>query len=175
MLNLEASDLVIEPMQAADWPAVAAIYAEGIATGLATFETETPDWPAWNEWHLLACRLVARRNGKVIGWAALSAVSRRAVYAGVAEVSVYIATAARRSGAGRALLEGLIADSEAAGFWTLQATIFAENRASRELHRGCGFREVGRRERIGQLRGVWHDTILMERRRPYAGGDSHES
>lgn len=158
--------VTIEPMRPEDWPAVRAIYEEGIATGLATFETAAPDWHAWDGAHLTVCRLVARAGGQVVGWAALSPVSRRLVYRGVAEVSVYVAGAARGRGVGKALLQTLIADSEAAGFWTLQASIFTDNHASRALHRACGFREVGVRERIGQREGVWRDTILMERRSP---------
>ncbi len=169
---MAALDLIIEAFRPADWPAVAAIYAEGIATGRATFETEVPDWPSWDAQHVPACRLVARHDGRIVGWAALSAVSQRAVYAGVAEVSLYIAAVARGQGAGRALLLALIVESERQGFWTLQATIMAENQASLALHRACGFRAVGRRERIGQLRGAWHDTIVMERRSSRVGSEA---
>ena len=151
-------------LTAADWPAVRAIYEEGIATGNATFETVAPEWAAWNAARLPCCRLVARRGRRVAGWAALSPVSSRAVYSGVAEVSVYVAAAARGQGVGRLLLEGLVAASEEAGFWTLQAGIFPENAASLALHRACGFRVVGRRERLAQLHGVWRDALLLERR-----------
>lgn len=154
----------IEPMLPADWPAVREIYAQGIATGNATFATETPDWGQWDIDHIDRCRYVARRVQEVLGWAALSRVSRRVVYAGVAEVSIYIAQQARGQRIGFQLLQALVEGSEEAGFWTLQAGIFAENTASIRLHERCGFRMVGRRERIAQLHGNWRDTILMERR-----------
>ena len=160
-----SNETVLSPMSPQDWPAVCAIYAEGIATGNATFETETPTWERWNSSHIESCRLVARNEGEVVGWGALSRVSARAVYSGVAEVSVYVAASARGSGVGRRLLLGLIEESEKAGFWTLQAGIFPENAASIRLHERCGFRVVGRREQIGSLRGAWRDTVLMERRR----------
>ncbi len=161
--------VTIDAMQPDDWPEVAAIYREGIDSGLATFEVEVPTWAVWNAAHRLDCRLVARDNGSVLGWAALTAVSARSVYAGVADVSLYVRSSARRQGVGRRLLTALIEASEAAGIWTLQAGIFRENAASLALHRACGFREVGFRERIGQLQGVWHDTILMERRSAVVG------
>jgi phosphinothricin acetyltransferase len=152
-------------MTADDWPAVRAIYEAGIATGHATFQTEAPTWEAWDRTHLPSCRLVAKDDQvEIIGWAALSPVSSRPVYAGVAEVSVYVATRARGQGIGRALLEELVRQSEADGRWTLQAGIFPENEASLALHRCCGFRVVGRRERLGQLQGVWRDVLLLERR-----------
>ena len=156
----------LEPMREGDWPAVKAIYEEGIATGQATFETETPSWETWNEDHLATGRLVARKRGQVVGWAALSPVSGRCVYAGVAEVSVYVTEKARGQGIGTALLQALIIDSEEAGIWTLEAGIFPENRASLALHKACGFRQVGYRERLGQLNGLWRNVILMERRSP---------
>jgi L-amino acid N-acyltransferase YncA len=161
--------LVVEPMQAADWPAVRAIYAEGIATGNATFEAEVPEWPEWDRSHLSVCRFVVLRDPLeervVVAWAALSRVSSRRVYAGVAEVSIYVAAAARGQGLGRTLLSVLVAESERHGFWTLQASMFPENEASIRLHRACGFREVGRRERIGQTSdGTWRNTLLLERR-----------
>jgi L-amino acid N-acyltransferase YncA len=162
-------NLTIEPMVAEDWPAVRAIYAQGIATGLATFETEAPDWAAWNAAHLPDCRLVARTESGVVGWAALTPVSGRCVYAGVAEVSVYVAEGARRQGIGVALLAALVKASEAAGIWTLQAGIFPENKASLALHAACGFRQVGTRERLGQLAGAWRDVVLLERRSPVVG------
>jgi L-amino acid N-acyltransferase YncA len=158
---------IIDPMQDGDWEQVRAIYLEGIRTGDATFETEAPSWERWDEGHLAFARLVLREDDAVLGWAALSAVSRREVYRGVAEVTVYVAEAARGRGIGRALLEALIAESERNGVWTLQASIFPENTASVELHRRCGFREVGRRERIAQLHDVWRDTLLFERRSAY--------
>ncbi|HEX5817307.1 MAG TPA: GNAT family N-acetyltransferase [Gemmatimonadales bacterium] len=158
------ADLVLRTLAPADWPAVERIYAEGIATRMATFETATPSWEEWDAAHLVAPRLVALLDGGMAGWAALSPVSRRAVYRGVAEVSVYVADSARRRGVGRALLEALIERADAAGLWTLQATIFAENGPSIRLHEEAGFRLVGRRERIAQLDGRWRDTVLYERR-----------
>jgi L-amino acid N-acyltransferase YncA len=155
----------IEPMTERDWPAVCAIYEAGIATGHATFQTETPRWDAWDRGHLPTCRLVARDDaGEVLGWAALSPVSARPVYAGVAEVSVYVGADARGKGLGRLLLVALIAASEADGRWTLQAGIFPENVPSLRLHESCGFRVVGRRKRIGQHYGRWRDVLLLERR-----------
>ena len=155
----------IRAMTAADWPAAARIYEEGIATGTATFETEAPGYEDWDRAHLPSCRLAAEENGTVVGWAALSPVSVRPVYRGVAEVSVYVAAAHRGRGVGRALLTALIASSEQAGLWTLQSAIQRENLASLALHRLCGFRLVGYRERIARdAAGVWRDTYLMERR-----------
>jgi phosphinothricin acetyltransferase len=158
--------VVIGPMAATDWDAVRAIYAEGIATGNATFETEAPSWPAWDGAHLREHRLVARRDGEVLGWVAVTAVSGRCVYAGVVESSVYVAARAHGRGVGRRLLNALVAGTEAAGVWTIQTGIFPENTASLELHRRCGFRVVGVRERIGQLDGRWRDVVLLERRTP---------
>jgi phosphinothricin acetyltransferase len=156
----------IEPITPDDWPAVRTIYAEGIATGVATFETQVPTWEAWDAGHRPEHRLVARDTaGRVLGWVAVSSYSRRQVYAGVVEESVYVAADARGRGVGRALLEQLIADTEAAGIWTLQAGIQAENVASLALHERVGFRRVGVRERIGRDRdGTWCDVVLMERR-----------
>jgi L-amino acid N-acyltransferase YncA len=156
--------LTIEEMQAADWPQVAAIYQAGIDTRNATFETTVPTWEKWDTAHRSDCRFVARHGDQVLGWVALSPYSARAAYAGVAEVGVYVAPAARGQGVGKALLDALIAASEQAGVWTLQAGIFAENAPSIALHTACGFRVVGVRERIGQRYGVWHDVVLMERR-----------
>jgi L-amino acid N-acyltransferase YncA len=161
--------LNILPMTPADWPQVCAIYREGITTGLATFETEAPTWEQWDIRHHPFCRLAAREvceqeNGPLLGWAALGPVSVRPVYAGVAEVSIYVGSVGRRQGVGSALLQELIVQSEEHGIWTLQAVIFPENTASLHLHLGVGFRLVGRRERIGMLNGIWHDTLLMERR-----------
>ena len=155
---------VVDQMRASDWEQVRAIYVAGIRTGHATFETEAPGWERWDEAHLPFARLVVREGEAVLGWAALSPVSKREVYRGVAEVTVYVAEGARGQGIGRALLEALIRESERNRIWTLQASIFPENTASVELHRRCGFREVGRRERIAQLRGLWRDTLLLERR-----------
>jgi L-amino acid N-acyltransferase YncA len=160
---------VVEPMAEADWGSVRAIYEEGIATRNATFETQVPGWDEWDSVHLRVCRLVARREGKVIGWAALSAVSDRCVYAGVAEVSIYVAASARGKGVGKALLRALVEASEDEGIWTLQAGIFPENQGSIALHKMHGFREVGRRERLGQLDGIWRDVVLMERRSAVVG------
>lgn len=156
-------------MVSEDAARVLAIYAEGIATGAATFETEAPPWEAWDPAHLPECRLVAVDGASTMGWAALTPVSGRCVYRGVAEVSVYVASVARGRGIGRALLADLVQASESHGFWTLQAGIFAENEASLALHRACGFREVGRRERLGSLGGVWRDVILLERRSAVVG------
>src|SRR4030095_8369241 len=142
---------LIDHLQPEDWDAVRAIYLEGIATGNATFETEAPEWDDWDTAHLACCRLVARDRGTIVGWAALSPVSRRAVYAGVAEVSVYVSTSQQGKGIGRLLLQRLIEESERNGIWTLQAGIFPENTASIELHRKCDFRVVGEREKIGRL------------------------
>lgn len=159
----------IRVMSAADWPDVVRIYLAGIATGHATFETDAPAWQRWDEAHLPAPRLVALTNEAIVGWAALSRVSGREVYAGVAEVSVYVDERVRGQGVGKVLLENLIKESEAHRIWTLQASIFPENVASIALHRACGFREVGTRERIGQLKGVWRDTVLLERRSKVVG------
>jgi phosphinothricin acetyltransferase len=166
---MSTSALTIDAMRPDDWPAVAEIYLQGIATGMATFETVVPAWVTWDRSHLMTGRLVARQDGVPAGWAALSPVSARHAYRGVAEVSIYVATAQRGAGVGRALLTALVGASEAAGLWTLQATLFPENARSRALHRACGFREVGRRERIARLDGVWRDTILMERRSDRVG------
>ena len=154
----------MDQMTASDWEQVRAIYVEGLREGNSTFETQAPSWEAWDEAHLKSPRLVMRADDKVLGWAALSAVSRRSVYSGVAELTIYVTESERGKGIGRALLEQLIEESEQAGIWTLQASIFPENVASIELHLKSGFREVGRRERIAKLNGVWRDTILFERR-----------
>jgi len=156
---------MIDQMKPGDWEQVRAIYLEGIRGGHSTFETDAPSWEKWNENHLPLARLVMRDEDKVVGWAALSPVSKRDVYRGVAEVTVYVTESARGKGIGRALLEALIGESEKNGIWTLQASIFPENTASVELHLRCGFREVGRRERIAMHNGVWRDTLLFERRR----------
>jgi len=152
-----------------DWKAVRSIYEEGIATGNATIETEAPGWEEWDGSHLDYCRLVARIEGEVVGWAALSPVLSRCAYAGVGGVSVYVATLVRGQGIGRTLLRALVEESERAGIWTLQARIFPENVASVALHESCGFRTVGVRERIGKLKGVWRDVVLMERRSKVVG------
>jgi L-amino acid N-acyltransferase YncA len=160
-----APGVTVVPLEAEHWPAVREIYAEGIATGNATFETDTPTWEAWNASHLPAHRLVALSDaGEVIGWAALSPVSDRCVYGGVAEESVYVASSARGKGVGRALLERLIGDSEDAGIWTIQTGIFPDNESSLRLHERVGFRALGTRERLGRLNGVWRDVVFLERR-----------
>jgi len=164
-------DFIIDSMQPRDWELVREIYVEGIATEQATFETEAPEWERWDDGHLPQCRLVARNGASIFGWAALSPVSKRMVYAGVAEVSVYVAASARGRGVGGALMRALIAASEQRGVWTLQASVFPENRASIALHLNHGFRELGRRERVAQLHGVWRDTVLLERRSRVAGVD----
>lgn len=158
----------VELMDPADWREVRAIYEEGIATGVGTFETAAPSWEEWDAARLPHSRLVARAE-TVVGWAALSPVSKRACYAGVAEAGIYVAASARGRGVGRALLKALIESSEAHGIWTLQGVTIAENRASLALQESCGFRVVGRRERIGKLSGVWRDTILTERRSTSVG------
>ena len=156
----------IEPLRREHWEAVAAIYAEGMATRQATFETEVPTWEAWDRSHLPEHRFVAIRNDDVHGWAALSPVSDRCVYGGVVECSVYVGGAARGQGVGRALLDALVTSSEQARIWTIQAGIFPENVASVRLHERAGFRIVGLRERLGKLDGVWRDVLLLERRSP---------
>ncbi len=162
--------MTLRDMRASDGAAVLAIYAEGLATGKASFETETPSWAEWNALHLADPRLVAPDGGgDVQGWAALSPVNDRCVYAGVAEVSVYVAASARGRGVGRELLTGLALRSEHAGMWTLQAGILPENEASLAVHAAAGFRLVGHRERLGRLAGVWRDVLLLERRSTAVG------
>ena len=156
-------------MQASDWDQVRTIYAEGIATENATFEQSPPAWEQWDGSHLADGRLVARAGNLVLGWAALAPVSSRCVYAGVAEVSVYVRQTSRGQGIGLALLQALIELSESQGFWTLQAGVFPENEASLSLHKRCGFREIGRRVRVGETSGVWRDVILLERRSAVVG------
>ena len=160
---------MIDNLKSLDWEQVRSIYLDGIATGNATFETSAPEWPKWHADHLAEPRLVYREGEKIRGWAALSPVSGRCVYAGVAEVSVYVAQDSRGRGVGRALLRALVDRSEQAGIWTLQAGVFPENRGSVELHKKCGFREVGTRERLGRMAGVWRDVVLLERRSKLAG------
>lgn len=164
------TSIAIAAMEPTDWADVRRIYEEGIATGRATFETQAPEWDAWDASHRRECRFVARRDGRVVGWIALSAVSRRHVYRGVAEVSVYVAEDARGTGVGRALFERLIPDTEEAGIWTIQAGVQAENEASLALHEAMGFRRVGVREGFGQdAQGVWRDVVLLERRSATVG------
>jgi phosphinothricin acetyltransferase len=154
----------IEPMTAEDWPAIEAIYAEGIATGNATFETETPTWQAFDRGHLPRPRLVAVEEGGVVGWATLAPTSARGCYSGVVEHSVYVTERAQGRGIGRALLEALVEGARGEGVWTIQTSVFPENEVSVALHEHLGFRVVGRRERIAQLHGVWRDTLLLELR-----------
>lgn len=156
----------VQTMRPEDWPAVQAIYEAGIATGDATFETGAPSWEAWDAAHLAAHRLVASEGDRVLGWAALAAVSDRCAYAGVAEDSIYVAPDAQGRGVGRLLLAALVASAERAGIWMVQTGIFPENQASVRLHQACGFRIVGVRERLGQLHGRWRDVLLLERRSP---------
>lgn len=152
-----------------DWPSVRRIYADGIATGNATFETQTPDWETWDRNHHSECRLVARIANEIVAWAALSLVSVRACYAGVAEHSIYVDASQRGRGIGKQLLRAFVEASEAAGFWTLQSSIFPENRASIAIHLACGFRILGRRKRVAMLNGVWRDTVIVERRSRVVG------
>jgi L-amino acid N-acyltransferase YncA len=154
----------LRPMTAADWPCVADIYRHGIQTGNATFQQDTPTFEEWDTAHLKKCRIIAEKAGQVIGWAALTPVSGRCVYAGVAEVSVYVSTSHRGQKIGTTLLERLITESETESLWTLQAGIFPENTASIRIHETAGFRLVGYREKIGQMNGVWRNTVLLERR-----------
>lgn len=156
----------LREMTEADWPEVAAIWAEGIATGNATFETEPPSWAAFDATRRSEARFVAEDGGRVVGWAALSPVSSRPCYAGVAENSVYVASAARGRGVGTALMAALADAAAAAGVWTIQTSVFPENTASIALHERAGFRVVGRRERISELGGVWRDTLFLELRLP---------
>ncbi len=161
----------IKAMQAGDWQAVSRIYSEGINTGFATFEKEIPSYDKWDTAHLEQCRLVACQENEVVGWAALSPVSSRCVYGGVAEVSVYVSKDHWGKGVGKQLLLSLIEASEKAGFWTLQSGIFPENQASIHLHENCGFRLLGKRERVGKLDGIWKDNVLFERRSQKVGID----
>lgn len=163
-------ELSIRTLKPDDWPAVRAIYLEGIASGISTFEVEAPDWDRWDQGHRQNCRLVAMSpEDRILGWAALYQTSKRSAYCGVAEVSIYISVTARGKGVGRVLLSRLVEAAEQDGIWTLQAGIFAENLASIRLHTACGFRLVGRRERIAKLNGTWRDTVLMERRSSVVG------
>jgi phosphinothricin acetyltransferase len=159
----------IEIMLPQHWPTVKKIYEEGIATGNATFQTTAPEWEEWDAAHVKNSRLVATENNEVLGWAALTAVSGRCVYAGVGEVSVYVAAAARGKGIGKKILQALITESEKNNFWTLQAGIFPENTGSVKIHEDCGFRIIGKREKIGHMNGLWRDTLLLERRSTTVG------
>ena len=161
----------VVPMTHDDWPQVRAIYEEGIATRQATFERDAPSWEQWDAAHLSSCRLVARAEEGVLGWAALSPVSGRRCYSGVAEVSVYVRASAQGRGVGSALLRRLVTDSEAEGIWTLQGATFPDNTASLRLQARFGFRVVGRRERIARMDGAWRDTVLTERRSRRVGAE----
>ena len=161
--------IAIEPLVAHHWDAVRSVYLQGIATGNATFQQTAPDWNEWDASHLRACRMVARSGQEVVGWGALTPVSDRPVYHGVAEVSVYVAEAVRGCGVGAKLMAKLISESEAEGIWTLQAGIFPENAASLKLHTNAGFRIVGTRSRLGCMNGRWRDVALLERRSCTAG------
>jgi len=160
--------IAVRDLRPSDWARAHAIYLEGIRGGDATFETAPPEWEAWEAAHP-QLRLVAEEDGEVAGWAAVSPASARECYRGVGEVSVYVSESARGRGIGRALLEELVARSEDVGYWTLMAGIFPENEASLRLHRASGFRDVGIRERIGRLHGVWRDVVLLERRSTVVG------
>ena len=168
--TMNTNAIRVRRMTAGDWPYVRDIYEAGIATGNATFETSAPRWESWDASHLAEHRVVATVDAEgIVGWAALSPVSERCVYAGVTENSVYVHPDRTGQGVGRGLLQALIAGAEAAGIWTIQTGIFPENTASVVLHERCGFRIVGRRERIGQLDGIWRDTLFLERRSRIAG------
>ena len=158
-------------ISAENYPAVARIYGEGLQTGTATFETTIPSWEKWNDGHLPFGRIIAVEDNNYLGWAALSPVSSRCVYGGVAEVSVYVDTNQSGRGIGTLLMKTLISKSESLGFWTLQSGIFPENIASVHLHERSGFRKIGIRERIGKMDGKWYDTLLMERRSSSTGID----
>ncbi len=157
-------EVKIKHINTEDWQAIAAIYKQGIDTGMATFETETPSWSTWDTKFLKSCRLAAWLDHTLVGWAALSLVSERSVYRGVTEVSVYIDSTFNGKGVGKQLMINLIDESEKAGIWTLQSGIFRENKASIYLHKNVGFRHIGYREKVGQRNGVWFDNIIMERR-----------
>lgn len=161
--------MFVETMLPSDWSAVSTILDEGIRGGHATFETSPPSWDTWDEQHLAHCRLVARLDERVVGWAALSPVSDRCVYGGVAEASVYVSADARKQGIGSKLLGALLIDSEREDIWTVQAQVFPENTASLALFQRKGFRIVGTRERLGELQGRWRDVVLLERRSRVAG------
>jgi L-amino acid N-acyltransferase YncA len=168
-MAVDPNRVAIRDLRPEHWPEVARIYADGIATGNATFETEVPSWERWDASHLARHRFVAHRDGRVVGWVAVGPVSDRCVYGGVVENSVYVAESARGTGVGRMLLERLVASTEAAGIWTIQTGIFPENQASRRVHERAGFEVVGRRKGLGKLNGVWRDVLLLERRSTVVG------
>lgn len=160
----------IDCMNSSNWGQVKQIYLDGIKTGLATFQTEAPEWDEWDQNHVKACRIVARSEDSILGWAALSPTSSRCCYKGIGEVSIYISETCKGQGIGTALLKHLISESEDNGFWTLQSAITRENKASLALHAKCGFREIGYREKIAQMPdGTWHDVVLVERRSRVVG------
>ena len=159
-----SAPVAIDDLRPEHWPEVARIYAEGISTGEATFETEVPSWEQWDASHLAAHRFVALREGELVGWVAVGPVSDRCVYGGVVENSIYVSETARGLGVGRLLLERLVASTEIVGIWTIQTGIFPENEPSLRLHRRAGFEVVGRRKRLGKLHGAWRDVLLLERR-----------
>ena len=161
--------MMIQALTFSHWPQVKSIYEQGIASGHATFQSSAPDWEQWDKAHLSIPRLVMTEDDRVVAWAALSPVSARLVYAGVAEVSVYVATENQGKGIGKHILEQLIAHSEQNNFWTLQAVIFPENKSSLKIHEQLGFRMIGVRERIGKMNGIWRSTILLERRSKIVG------
>jgi len=162
-------ELSFRPMTGDDWGSVRDIYADGISTGYATFESEAGSWDRWDHRHLNYCRIVGELNGLICSFAALTKQSARPVYSGVAEVSVYVAKACWGRGFGKQTLRELVKRSEGSGIWTLQSTIFPENTSSIAVHRACGFREVGYRDRIGKLDGRWLDSVLFERRSEVVG------
>ena len=161
----------LREMTSSDWTSVAEIYKQGIETGNATFQQTIPSWDEWNKSHISTCRLIIEVDNEVTGWAALSAVSSRPVYAGIAEVSVYVGSKYRGQQIGTKLLEAIISESESKGFWTLQAGIFPENQASIAIHKKAGFREIGYREKVGKMKDVWRSTVLLERRSTIIGID----
>lgn len=164
---------IIDEMNESDWQQVSEIYLAGIKTEIATFQSDVPNWEEWDKGHLTSCRFVARSGEEILGWVALSPVSSRCVYAGVVDVSIYISDKHRGKGVGSSLLNNLIQQSEKEGYWTLQSGIIKDNIPSRMLHKKCGFREIGYRERIGRMNnGKWHDVILMERRSKLIGNES---
>jgi L-amino acid N-acyltransferase YncA len=159
----------INSIQEKDYPSIAEIYLQGIATGYATFQTEAPEWDVWDKSHVSFCRLAAFENDEMLGWAALSPVSSRCVYGGVAEVSIYVASGVRGKGIGKILFAQLIKESEENSLWTLQSGVFPENIGSIKLHEDMGFRKIGFREKIGNMKGVWRDNVIMERRSKIVG------
>ncbi|MEL6558637.1 MAG: N-acetyltransferase family protein [Bacteroidota bacterium] len=166
---MDIRELSYRPITASDWKEVSAIYEQGILTGNATFESGAPSWQQWSEDHLPHSRIIGLHQGEIVGWAALSPVSGRCVYGGVAEVSVYVSDAHTGKSIGSKLLAQLVIESEQNGIWTLQAGIFPENKGSIRVHEKAGFRTIGYREKIGKMKGVWRDIVLMERRSKNVG------